>query len=191
MIAKLENDSGFSLAELMVTIAVIGILTIAATPYTLGWRLNQSAKYVATAITYDLQEAKSEAIKENKDVIVTFDIEDNSYQVYLESIDISNLISSNTIASLDAEITFGYNEGLGIDGEGITQEVRMGNTSEPIRCIFRPNGTANDSGEIYIIPTKDIGHENKRQKAIVISTNGRIARWEFSESEVVPWEEYL
>lgn len=70
---------GFTLMEMMIGIALIGILTVVAVPnialFSSGYKLRGAAREVAT----DLQYARLLAVKENRDIRVDFS--SNSYQV--------------------------------------------------------------------------------------------------------------
>ena len=69
---SLNRDKGFSLIEILLAIAIIGILVLIGIPRTRDWlnqyRLNGAAKLVWA----DLNRAKMTAIKENQSITVTF-----------------------------------------------------------------------------------------------------------------------
>lgn len=73
------HRQGFTLMEMMIGIALIGILTVVAVPnialFSSGYKLRGAAREVAT----DLQYARLLAVKENRDIRVDFS--SNSYQV--------------------------------------------------------------------------------------------------------------
>jgi type IV fimbrial biogenesis protein FimT len=63
---------GFTLIEMMATIAVAGIVTTAAVPSLHGWVDQQRLKGVAGELSSDLQHARAEALLRNEGVRVTF-----------------------------------------------------------------------------------------------------------------------
>jgi len=70
--SMIANRAGFTVAELMTTVAVMGILTAAAVPMFLntlpGLRLSDAARQVAT----DLQQLRMKAIAQNIPYQITF-----------------------------------------------------------------------------------------------------------------------
>ena len=70
-----KNDkNGFSLVELMVVIAIAGTLSAIAIPSYFSWLSNARLKASARDIYANIQKAKLEAIKRNKNVVMSFTI---------------------------------------------------------------------------------------------------------------------
>jgi prepilin-type N-terminal cleavage/methylation domain-containing protein len=196
MKTKSEQINGYSLIELVVTLSIFSIMATIAVPYSADWRKSRRVSNVATVITYDLMDAKSKSITNNSDVIVTFDLVEQTYRMYLDTnglgIDISNLIKAVTINSIDPTIQFGFSPSNGLDGSQISQAAVLGSTSSPIRCIFKPNGTAIHAGSLYLIPVAEAGTNSTRMHAIKIEKSGRISRWKHDGSQgLIPWKEHL
>lgn len=63
---------GFTLIEMMATVAVAGIVMTAAVPSLHGWADQQRLKGVAGELSSDLQHARAEALLRNEGVRVTF-----------------------------------------------------------------------------------------------------------------------
>lgn len=193
--AFLSND-GFSIVEMVVAIAIISIIAGIAVPYTMGWRTAQKVNAAAIAVATELNEAKMLAISRNANTIVAFDPSTKTIKTYLDvnadGIDISDLIRSMSLSEVAGDIIFGYNQGAGIEGATISQAVKMGNTSNPIRVTFVPNGQAINIGAIYLISTGDLGGRNDRQRAVAISKTGRISRWKYVTGNTPgPWMEMI
>ncbi len=74
------SQGGFTLAELMITVSVIGILAALAIPSYSAWIQNNKIRAAAEAIQNGLQKARLEAIKRNQGVI--FSVNANSYWQY-------------------------------------------------------------------------------------------------------------
>lgn len=67
-----KNRSGFSLMELMVTIAIIGILAAIATPNAIAWRNNAQYSAAVRDVKSAIEGTRMAAIKSNLSANVTF-----------------------------------------------------------------------------------------------------------------------
>ena len=76
----MRKNSGFTLTEMMVTIAVIAILASLAVPNFIGWLPNYRLRSGAEDIQSTLQLARVTAIKRNATATVSFDIANETYQ---------------------------------------------------------------------------------------------------------------
>ena len=79
----MRHSSGFTLLELMITVAIVGIIAVGTIPNIIRWRNNQQVAQSARQIYSDLQTAKTEAIKNNRLACVSFDTGNNTYKVFL------------------------------------------------------------------------------------------------------------
>ncbi|HBN26505.1 MAG TPA: hypothetical protein DD405_03435 [Desulfobacteraceae bacterium] len=69
----MHKNSGFTLVELMIVIAIISILTMMAVPAVINrWLPNYRLKSATRTLYSNLQKARLEAVKRNADVIVVF-----------------------------------------------------------------------------------------------------------------------
>ncbi len=76
----MRKNSGYTLTELMVTIAVIAILASLAIPNFIAWLPNYRLRSGAEEIQSTLQLARVTAIKENATATVTFDTANETYR---------------------------------------------------------------------------------------------------------------
>jgi len=79
----MRNDSGFSVIELIVTIAILAILTTIAVPNLVSWIPKYRVKDAAQDLFSNVQLAKTEAIKRNQNCTVTFNTAPDNYVIGL------------------------------------------------------------------------------------------------------------
>jgi type IV fimbrial biogenesis protein FimT len=79
------NSKGFSLIEVIVTIAVIGIIAAIAVPNMIGWRGERQLQGSARNFAADVQLARLKSIRESENVVVEVDDVADSYQMYLDA----------------------------------------------------------------------------------------------------------
>ena len=77
----MRNNSGFSLVELAVVIAIAGILSSIAIPAYLSWLPKYRLKNAAMDLRANLNSTKFEAIKNNTNWAVVFDMGTDSYHI--------------------------------------------------------------------------------------------------------------
>lgn len=78
--------SGATLMELMVVIAIIGIMAGIATPNIIGWLPGYRLRSAARDIVSCMQLAKLRAVKENARVVVIFDHLNDKYEAFVDNV---------------------------------------------------------------------------------------------------------
>ena len=73
------QQQGFTLAEVIMVLAIIGILAAIAIPNFLSWLPNMRLKAAARDLYSSMQKARAEAIKTNRDWAIVFDTANNRY----------------------------------------------------------------------------------------------------------------
>jgi type IV fimbrial biogenesis protein FimT len=144
MLEKYTKDSsGFSFMELMVVIAMIGILSAVALPGLLRALPEQRLKNAARNLYADMQRARLLAVKENRKVHVRFDTTGNFY--YFDDDEISGYTAGQFRRNLseDGDVTFGKGKAeKNWNGDDITIIQRD--------IVFNPTGTAGPQGPTYL-----------------------------------------
>jgi len=67
---RVQTEKGFSLIELMIVVAIIAIFAAVAIPAFVHWIPNMRLKAAARDLYSNFQQARMEAIKRNRDVVI-------------------------------------------------------------------------------------------------------------------------
>jgi prepilin-type N-terminal cleavage/methylation domain-containing protein len=94
----IKNQRGFSLTEMMVVVGILGIMGLIAVPTLVtalpGYRLKSSARDLCS----NMRKARSLAVKQNRNVIIEFHVDNNTYII----------INNNERVALADGVSFGY-----------------------------------------------------------------------------------
>ena len=74
-----RRPAGFTLTELILIVAIIGIVAAVGIPNLLSYQPKYDLRRAADDLYSNLQMARLQAIRNNRDVRANFDINDNSY----------------------------------------------------------------------------------------------------------------
>jgi type IV fimbrial biogenesis protein FimT len=159
-----HTRSGFTLVEVMIVLAVIGVLAGLAAPSLLntlpGLRVNGASRQVLA----DLRMARTQAVEKGKSVVVKFHVDStgsSSAGTYVLAFDNNAdndltpstapndaVITEVTLARDYSAIEFASNVS-GTPSNGIDlSNAAIGDVANAI--TFRPNGSASESGDIYL-----------------------------------------
>lgn len=157
----LRNKKGFTLTELTVTLGVLGIMTAIAVPSYISYLPKHKLKTSVRQIYDDMQLAKIRAVKDNTVACITFDINNENYNVFLDQdgtstwtagdIIIKNNVGLEKDVNITAANTCAFNN-RGLRTTAQNQVVRMTN---PTGTIMRID--VNTAGGISILTSKDGG----------------------------------
>ncbi len=120
----MRKNSGFTLTELMVTIAVAAILASLAIPNFIAWLPNYRLRSGAEEIQSTLQFARVTAIKRNATAKVEFDTANETYRA---SVDDQTFRSGKMPAGIDINsVNFGGGTFVEFDSQGTAKNSTQG-----------------------------------------------------------------
>jgi type IV fimbrial biogenesis protein FimT len=132
----MSRNKGFSLVELMIVIAILGVLAAVITPSFLSWRDRSKVKGDATELRAVFESAKLRAIKHNTNAVVTFpDV--TSFQAFVDT-------NNNGVQDADEVMITAHTLAPGVT---ITTNTFAGND-----MAFTPRGMANAGTVIMTSP---------------------------------------
>jgi type II secretory pathway pseudopilin PulG len=175
------DQRGFSILELAIALGVV-LSTIAIIPIAQQYTPEQQVNHVAQAMADDLRQARSESVKFGNDVVVTFDTVHGVLSTYNDvdnnGPDLNELIRARSLANYGGGASFRLVASFGIDGHTVTAPVVMGATNNPISVTFHANGSATNSGVIYMGASSD--PRPMLGRAVSVLATGVIQTWKFA-----------
>ncbi|MEW5910183.1 MAG: GspH/FimT family pseudopilin [Thermodesulfobacteriota bacterium] len=152
----MRKDAGVTLMEVLIVVAIIGVLTAIAIPNWLSWRANAKINGAATNLRGDLEMAKMRAIKENASVAIIFST--NGYIIFIDN-GVGAGIADNWVQD--------GNE-IELTNRQFTPGVSMSNTFASGRTRFSGSGRPGNIGTAALSDSRGV------QRQVIINTLGRI-----------------
>ena len=187
MIMKLENamnnERGLTLIEVITTMVILAIVVVTAVPNFSLWRDNYQIRSESDHVLMDLLMARTTAIKNNNDVVVTFTEATNTYTILNDINNNGNADAGETLLSrtLQNNVQFGF---AGVDitdmdgNSGVTEKVQFGGSDV---VTFNARGQASVSGFLFLIHNNHLtANDNGRLRGIsVTQATGSAELWQF------------
>lgn len=160
----MEKNSGFTLLETMIVVAIISILTGITVPNMGKWMANYRLKGVARELVSDMQWTKMAAIKENRDWAITFNpsgtytIQSSGNDGRIDTVS-DNPPPEKTADFSDAKSGVGFGKGPAtidatVDADSFPSDFD-GISYTGDRVFFNSKGMVNKLGYVYL--SNDIG----------------------------------
>jgi prepilin-type N-terminal cleavage/methylation domain-containing protein len=161
----MDRESGFTLVELIIVVAMVAVISAFALPNFLDWLPNYRLRAAAHDLFSNFQKAKLEAIKRNINTTVCFT--SGGYEIFVDqNVDFVKDGAEEAVA----EVAWDGYKSVSIDYGAITFDKSSG-----LACIaFRPNGMPADHGGGFACGTAPIRNINNKITRVIISQAGRI-----------------
>lgn len=147
------RNQGFTLTELVTTIAIIGMVVVAAAPSVMSRIPDQRLNRANWQVYMDLNQAKARAVSENREVVVNIDSSREEYTMWVDE----NLNGSR---EADEKTTQSVADIPGIQLTGYPSEFR-----------FQPDGTMESS---YYFAYIRVTEPSAGNKVVYAFANGSI-----------------
>jgi len=178
----MKNTKGFTLIEVIIVVAIIGIMVVIAIPSISGWLPNYRLKGAARDLYLMMQKTRMEAVKRNRNTAIEFDVTNKKYSFcdnWDSTASPAACVGNSQVIDLSSVGSgVGYGQGnatSAVAASGFGNYVTYTLSSPPPDdvVIFNPRGLCN-SGYVYL--------DNKDNTAYAVGslTSGviRILRWQ-------------
>ena len=176
---RTRAERGFSLVELMITIAIIGLAAGVVTPALLSSLPAMRTSAAAREVLSDCRYARTYAVEKGLSVVLDFDSAPTPHYRLFQDKNANNTYESATDTMLkQVDLTASYSgitlkssvsgtpsDGVDLNGAGANW-VR-----------FNTNGTANSSGSVYVMPSADAGttRTDRNRRVRVVQYTGSVS----------------
>jgi prepilin-type N-terminal cleavage/methylation domain-containing protein len=140
----MRNSKGFTLIEVIIVIALMGIMAVMGIPNFLGWVANYNLKAAANELYSNMQFARIKAVKQNKEWAVVFDSVNGIYYVCSDNVDgdwatLDNIKERTiTLSNYASDIVYGMGNA--------TENVTVTGGAFPGGAVFGSTGTLRRHG---------------------------------------------
>jgi prepilin-type N-terminal cleavage/methylation domain-containing protein len=166
----MQNKKGFTLIELMIVIAIMGIISAISAPNIVKGLPKYRIKRAARDLTSNIRAARSTAIKKSTNTTIVFDLDNNRYSINGKWYPTTETNTNNVLSEY-------YGSGVSF-GVGNSEEPEGPCSFDNNTVIFNSRGiNRSDSGEIYLTNNEGASYR------VEINSAGTISLQKWADSE--------
>lgn len=191
LVIAMNKEDGFTLVELIATMVILSIIMATAVPNFTLWKVNYEIRSESERVHMDMVLARMTAIKNNNNVVMTFNATNNSYSILDDTDNDGTADPGETLKArtLENDVVFGF-YGASItdmDNNSVSEKVFLG-PSDTVTWDSR--GQADLSGMLFLIHNSHVNVGNSKLRGInVIQATGAAELWHYNSAITpIPWE---
>jgi len=167
----MRKDTGFTIVELLVVIALIALITAIAVPNFISWLPNYRLRSASQDLLSNFQKAKLAAVKSNVNVAVCFKGDNSGYVAFVDT----NVNYANDGEEVVADVAWSDYKNLVVNLAFNTFDSNVG--ARPCMA-FQPTGIPIDGSVdgFASVPSREaqISNTNGRSTKVVVSPAGSV-----------------
>ena len=169
-VQRMSGENGFTLVELMVTIAIIAIISVIAIPNIVVWRENAELSRATRDLLSDFQLAKIQAVERNTYCSITFSQAPGGYTVYLDPN--QNLVYDTGESVVTGKTWSDYGSTKFDTAQGGGDGLTFSNPNNGI--AFAPDGLPKNNLGGFGAGTVFLTNDRNRKTSVVVSSAGNL-----------------
>lgn len=176
----LRRDDGFTITEILVVVALIGIVTALAIPRidTTRYRIDSGMRQ----FNITLMAAQRRAVSAGHDVVIMFDLANNSLRVFEDADNDGNVDSGERVRAITADAIMIARGAAPANAIGAGPVTFTQTTNSMPSLTFHRNGSASEMGGFYLTSARALASSDFNSDTRVLQierSTGRVSWFRF------------